>query len=76
LKLFQEWEEGRIKGNGEGVNSSMIYGYIVRNFINCHNVPPPSTTIKKMGNYGKKKRKDQSQVRHSGALCNTVLRKL
>jgi hypothetical protein len=36
LKLFQEWEEGRIKGNDGGVNSAMIY---CKNFCKCHSVP-------------------------------------
>jgi hypothetical protein len=30
----------------EGVNSSTKY-FIYKNFLKCHNVPPPSTTIKK-----------------------------
>jgi hypothetical protein len=37
---------GRIKENSEGVNSSMIYLIQCKNFCKCHNVPPPSTTIK------------------------------
>jgi hypothetical protein len=36
-----------IKKNGEGVNSSMIHLIYHKNFCECHNVPPPSTTIKK-----------------------------
>jgi hypothetical protein len=31
----------------EGINSSMIYLIHYKNFCKCHNVPPPSTTIKK-----------------------------
>jgi hypothetical protein len=31
----------------EGVNSSMIYLIYCMKFCKCHNVPPPSTTIKK-----------------------------
>jgi hypothetical protein len=38
---------GEIKGNGGGVNSAMIYLIHCKNFYKCHNVPPPSTTIKK-----------------------------
>jgi hypothetical protein len=30
----------------EGENSSMIYLIYCKNFYKCHNVPPPSTTIK------------------------------
>jgi hypothetical protein len=30
----------------EGVNSSMIYLIYYKNFHKCHNVPPPSITIK------------------------------
>jgi hypothetical protein len=43
LKLFQEW--GRNKGNGEGVNSSMIYLIYFKNFYKSHIVPPPSSSI-------------------------------
>jgi hypothetical protein len=32
-KLFQEWEEGEIKENGGGVNSTMIY---CKNFWKCY----------------------------------------
>jgi hypothetical protein len=39
-----------IKDDGR-VNSSMIYLIYCKNFCKCHNVPLPSTTIKK----GKKK---------------------
>jgi hypothetical protein len=39
--------EGEIKENGGGVNSSMIYLIYCKNFCKCHNVSPPSTTIKK-----------------------------
>jgi hypothetical protein len=35
-----------IKENGEGVNSIMLYLIYSKNFCKCHNVPPPSTTIK------------------------------
>jgi hypothetical protein len=31
----------------EGVNSNMIYLIYCKNFCKCHNVSPPSTTIKK-----------------------------
>jgi hypothetical protein len=30
----------------EGVNSSVIYSIHCKNFCKCHNVPPPSITIK------------------------------
>jgi hypothetical protein len=30
------------------VNSSIIYLIHCKNFYKCHNVPPPSTTIKKI----------------------------
>jgi hypothetical protein len=30
----------------EGVNSNMIFLIHCKNFFKCHNVPPPSTTIK------------------------------
>jgi hypothetical protein len=36
-----------MKGNGGEVNSSMIYLIYCKNFCKCHNVPPPSTTMKK-----------------------------
>jgi hypothetical protein len=39
-------EGGEIKDNGGGVNSSIIYLIYCKNFCKCHNVPPPSTTIK------------------------------
>jgi hypothetical protein len=32
----------------EGINSSMIYLIYCKNFCKCHNVPPLSTTIKKI----------------------------
>jgi hypothetical protein len=38
----------RLKGMMEGVNSSMICLIHCRNFYKCHNVPPPSTRIKKL----------------------------
>jgi hypothetical protein len=36
-----------IAGMVEGVNSSIVYLIYCKNFCKCHNVPPPSTTIKK-----------------------------
>jgi hypothetical protein len=36
-----------IPGMGEGVNSSIVYLIYCKNFCKCHNVPPPSTAIKK-----------------------------
>jgi hypothetical protein len=36
----------REKENGGGVNSSMTYLIHCKNQCKCHNVPPPSTTIK------------------------------
>jgi hypothetical protein len=47
VKLFQEWGERKIKendGGGEFKYSILIY---CKNICKCHNVPPPSTTIKK-----------------------------
>jgi hypothetical protein len=41
--------EGWWKTAQEGVSSSMIYLIHCKNLWNCYNVPPPSTTIKKMG---------------------------
>jgi hypothetical protein len=38
---------GGIKENGGGLNSSMIYLIYCKNFCKCHNVPQPSTIIKK-----------------------------
>jgi hypothetical protein len=38
--------EGRIKEN-DRVNSTMIYLIYCKNFCKCHNISPPSTTIKK-----------------------------
>jgi hypothetical protein len=46
LKPFQEWKDGGIKESNERVNASMIYLMHYTNFYKCHNVPPPSTTIK------------------------------
>jgi hypothetical protein len=37
---------GRIKENDGGVISSMIYLIYCKKLCKCHNVPPPSTTIK------------------------------
>jgi hypothetical protein len=37
---------GRIKDNGGGVNSGMIYLIHCKNLCKCHNVPSPSTIIK------------------------------
>jgi hypothetical protein len=48
-----------IKSMVEGVNSSMIYFIYCKNFCKCHNVPPPSTTIKKR----KRKKKKRCLVR-------------
>jgi hypothetical protein len=39
--------KGRIKENGGGVNSIMIYLIYCKNFCKSHNVPPPSTTVEK-----------------------------
>jgi hypothetical protein len=36
----------RMKENGEGVNSSMIYLTYCKNFCKCHNVPQSTATIK------------------------------
>jgi hypothetical protein len=38
--------EGGMKENGGGGNSSVKYLIYCKNFCKCHNVPPPSTTIK------------------------------
>jgi hypothetical protein len=38
--------DGRQRRVLDGVNSSMIYLIYCKNFCKCHNVPPPSTTIK------------------------------
>jgi hypothetical protein len=37
---------GSIKENGGRMNSSMIHSIRCKNLCKCHNVPPPSTTIK------------------------------
>jgi hypothetical protein len=39
----------RIKENGGGVNSSILYSICCKKFCKCHNEPPPCTTIKKKG---------------------------
>jgi hypothetical protein len=40
----------------ESVNSSMVYFTYFKNVCKCHNVPPPSTTIKtKQNNSNNKK---------------------
>jgi hypothetical protein len=38
--------EGRDNGEWWRINSSMIYLIYYKNLCKCHNVPPPSTTIK------------------------------
>jgi hypothetical protein len=53
LKLFQEWGEERIKENDGVVNSSMMYLIYCKNLCKCHDVPPPSTTIKLLKNTNK-----------------------
>jgi hypothetical protein len=45
VETVQEW--GGVKRNDEGVTSSLIYLIYIKNFCKCHNVLPPSTTIKK-----------------------------
>jgi hypothetical protein len=46
-----------IKENDEGANSSTTYLIYCKNFCGCHNVPPSSTTEKKIpqNNFLKKK---------------------
>jgi hypothetical protein len=51
------WGRG-IKEINEGVNSSMIYLIHCKNLCKCHNVPPPSTTIKEKNKYILKKKKN------------------
>jgi hypothetical protein len=36
------------KGEYGGANSNMIYLIYCKNFCKCHNLPPPSITIKKV----------------------------
>jgi hypothetical protein len=51
-----------IGGNGDkgewwrGMNSSMIHLIHCKNLCKCHNVPPPSTTIKRKNETLKKKK--------------------
>jgi hypothetical protein len=52
---------GEMKESSEGVNSNMLYLIHCKNLCKCHNVPPPSTTIK-----GKKK--DQDPVGGGGYM--------
>jgi hypothetical protein len=40
------WGVGGYRKMVEGMNSSTIYLIYCKNFYKCHNVPPPSTTIK------------------------------
>jgi hypothetical protein len=47
LKLLQEWEKENRKESDGGVNSTMIYLIYCKNFCKCHNVFPPTKTIKK-----------------------------
>jgi hypothetical protein len=63
LTLFLEWGKGerRIKENSEGVPSSIIYLIYCKNFCKCHNVPLPSTTIKKGEKNRKKKEVELTQ---------------
>jgi hypothetical protein len=37
---------GSMKESSVGVNSRMIYSIHCKKICKCHNVPPPSTTIK------------------------------
>jgi hypothetical protein len=46
VKIIPRIKGGGIKESSGGVNSSMIYSVYTKNLCNCHNVPPPSTTIK------------------------------
>jgi hypothetical protein len=55
MKQFQEWGERGIKENVEGVSSSMISLIYCKNICKFQNVLPPSTTIKKYLENGKKK---------------------
>jgi hypothetical protein len=47
LEIVSGMGRGSIKKNG-GANSCMINLIYCKNFCKCHNVLPPSTTIKKM----------------------------
>jgi hypothetical protein len=38
----------RGRGTIEGDSSILIYLIHCKNFCKCHNIPPPSTTIKKL----------------------------
>jgi hypothetical protein len=46
LKLFQEWEEEVIMENDGGDAFKYNIFDILRDICKCHNVPPPSATIK------------------------------
>jgi hypothetical protein len=47
LKLFQEWEGGKIKESSGGGESSVIHLIHCKNFYQCYNIPQFSTTVKK-----------------------------
>jgi hypothetical protein len=47
LKPFQEWEE---EHKGEWGRSEVIYLIHCRDLCKFHNLPPPTTTIKKKRN--------------------------
>jgi hypothetical protein len=47
VETVPEMGEGGMMKNGGGMNSSMIYLIYCKNFCKCHNVPLPTTTIKK-----------------------------
>jgi hypothetical protein len=49
---------GGIKENGGGGNSIMLYLIYCKNFFKCHNVLPPSRTIKKVT------KKPQNSIEH------------
>jgi hypothetical protein len=47
----------------DGANSRMIYFIYCKNFCDCHNVPPPSTTTKSAF------RSEGNEFVHTGAVA-------
>jgi hypothetical protein len=56
----------------EGVDSSMIYLIHYKNFCKCHNVPPPSTTMKKFFKGKCFKRNKEITFQERDILCTQV----
>jgi hypothetical protein len=54
----------------EGVNSNMIYLIYCKKFCKCHNIPSPSTTVKKK----KKGKHEQLNIPNIGYYGHSLLK--